>query len=130
MKMYSTICHVFIAAILVLAAGAASAQDNPTYAQFNDRFRVYLGGFWPEVDSKIGINGDFLPPGPPVDVEDTLGVVEAFFEFVDHFIGVVIGHVVVLNQNQSLRGLDHGLVRYLARCTTFAVFQQHLSLKM
>ncbi|MGI9342221.1 MAG: hypothetical protein ACR2QV_05190 [Gammaproteobacteria bacterium] len=64
-----------IAAVaLVLFAGAASAQDGGTYDQFNDRFRVYLGGFWPDVDSKIGINGDILPPGPPVNIEDTLGV--------------------------------------------------------
>ena len=56
------------------APQSASAQTGDTYDQFNDRFRVYLGGFWPDVDSKIGINGDFLPPGPPVDIEDTLGV--------------------------------------------------------
>lgn len=61
-------------AALILVAGSALAQSGGTYDQFNDRFKVYLGGFWPSVDSEIGINGDFLPPGPPVSVEDTLGV--------------------------------------------------------
>ena len=73
MKNTPTTWRSILAAALILAAGAAAAQGG-TYDQFNDRFRVYFGGFWPEVDSKIGINGDFLPPGPPVDVENTLGV--------------------------------------------------------
>ncbi|MBT8442159.1 MAG: hypothetical protein KJO76_07230 [Gammaproteobacteria bacterium] len=74
MKSYRMISGVLIAIVWVFAADTAFAQDNPTYEQFNDRFRVYLGGFWPQVDSKIGINGDVLPPGPPVDIEETLGV--------------------------------------------------------
>jgi len=74
MKLIPKIYRVIFVAGLILVAGAASAQGGGTYEQFNDRFRVYLGGFWPEVDSKIGINGDVIPPGPPVDVEDALGV--------------------------------------------------------
>jgi hypothetical protein len=74
MKPIDTFLKLAAAALLIAAAAPASAQSGGTYDQFNDRFRVYLGGFWPEVDSKIGINGDFLPPGPPVDIEDTLGV--------------------------------------------------------
>lgn len=73
MRPNTSLCCGIAAALLMLFAGTALAQGG-TYDQFNDRFRVYLGGFWPDVDSKIGINGDFLPPGPPVDVEDTLGV--------------------------------------------------------
>lgn len=48
------------------------AQDD--YARFNDPFRIYVGGFWPKIDSEIAINGDTLPPVPPLDVEDFLGV--------------------------------------------------------
>ena len=73
-KKTPTIWRSILAATLILMAGAAVAQGGGTYDQFNDRFRIYLGGFWPSVDSKIGINGDVIPPGPPVDVEDTLGV--------------------------------------------------------
>jgi len=53
---------------IALATGLAlttSAMADGQYDQFNDRFRVYLGGFWPEVDSKIGINGDVLPRARP-----------------------------------------------------------------
>lgn len=39
-----------------------------------NRFRAYLGGFWPEVNSTIAIYGDDLMPIPPIDVEDVLGV--------------------------------------------------------
>jgi len=62
-----------LALLGVLAySSAASAQDD--YSNCNKPFRVYLGGFWPEIDSKIGINGDVLPPKPPADVEDALGI--------------------------------------------------------
>jgi len=61
-------------AVISSFALASPAVAEGEYDQFNDRFRVYLRGFWPQVDSKININGDILPPGPPVDIEDTLGV--------------------------------------------------------
>ena len=61
------------AVIGVLAVtSSVCAQDN--YEKFNDPFRVYIGGFWPTIDSKIGTNGDILPPKPPVDVENALGI--------------------------------------------------------
>lgn len=74
MRKTPTIWRSILAATLVLVAGAAVAQGGGTYDQFNDRFRVYLGGFWPSVESKISVNGEVLPPGPPVSVEDVLGV--------------------------------------------------------
>jgi hypothetical protein len=48
------------------------AEDN--YDQLNDPFRIYLGGFAASVSSKININGDVIPPGPPISIEDRLGV--------------------------------------------------------
>ena len=50
----------------------AIAQSD--FEQFNDPVRVYVGGFWPEMSSELAINGDTLPPIPPIDVEDILGV--------------------------------------------------------
>ena len=44
------------------------------YEKFNDPWRVYAGAFFAKVNSEIGINGDLLPPIPPIDVEDVLGV--------------------------------------------------------
>lgn len=60
----------FLLSLLALSS-QAWAQDlaNP-----EDRFRVYVGGFWPQVDSKIGINGEDFEPLPPVSVEDFLRV--------------------------------------------------------
>jgi len=50
------------------------AMAESSYEQFNDPFRFYLGAFRPKVTSEININGEILPPGPPIDVEDTLAV--------------------------------------------------------
>jgi hypothetical protein len=63
---------VLFALVSLLFALPAAAEKN--YDQYNDRFRIYLGGFWPSLDSSININGDFTPPGPPISIEDTLGV--------------------------------------------------------
>lgn len=57
--------------LVALVASPVSAQE---YEMFNDDWRIYIGGFHATVDSKIGINGDLLPPIPPIDVEDVLGV--------------------------------------------------------
>ena len=51
---------------------SAAAEDN--YNQLNDPFRFYLGGFWAGVDSQININPTVGQPGPPVRIEDALGV--------------------------------------------------------
>ena len=62
-------------AILGLLAFASSASADGEYANLDNSFRFYIGGFWPEIDSKLSINSDQLPePIPPVDVEDVLGV--------------------------------------------------------
>ena len=56
---------------MLAISSLAWGQDlaDPDY-----RFRVYLGGFWPEIDSKIGINGEDFEPLPPINVEDVLRV--------------------------------------------------------
>ena len=61
--------------LLGFLAFASSASADGEYTNIDDSFRIYLGGFWPEIDSKLSINSDQLPaPLPPVDVEDVLGV--------------------------------------------------------
>ena len=67
----SNLLTVALVAGITLTTSAAAAGP---YDQFNDRFRIYLGGFWPQIDSSININGDVIPPGPPISIEDTLGV--------------------------------------------------------
>ena len=50
------------------------AVADGQYSVMDDPWRVYLGAFTATVNSEIGINGDLVPPGPPIDVEDILGV--------------------------------------------------------
>ena len=66
----------FYATFVSLLAGLAlpaQAQDDGSYDHFNDPFRVYVGGFFPSVDTQIAINGSVVNP-PPINVEDVLGV--------------------------------------------------------
>lgn len=53
----------FLSLVFALPAAAENGYD-----QFNDRFKIYLGGFWPSLDSTININGDFAPPGPLISI--------------------------------------------------------------
>lgn len=56
---------------LLAMSSLACAQD---LADPDNRFRVYLGGFWPDINSTIAINGTDLMPLPPINVEDVLRV--------------------------------------------------------
>lgn len=65
-----------LAIVLLLSlAGSplANAQEDANYDSFNDRYRIYVGGFFPSLSSKIAINGDTETP-PPIKVEDVLGI--------------------------------------------------------
>jgi hypothetical protein len=59
---------------IVCMAFPLSAVAEDDYDQLNDPFRIYLGAFAASVSSKININGEILPPGPPISIEDQLGV--------------------------------------------------------
>jgi len=60
--------------ILCALAIAPSAFAQDDYAKFNAPWNVYIGGFWPSTSSEVAINGELLPPRPPTDVEDALGI--------------------------------------------------------
>lgn len=53
---------------------ALPANAEGEYDKFKEPFRIYVGGFWPQINSEVGINGDDMVPLPPIDVEDVLGV--------------------------------------------------------
>lgn len=71
--MFSPKKLVLIASLPLLLPLTATAQDGFNH-QIDDPFKVYLGGFWAEVDTTININGEVVPPGPPISIEDQLGV--------------------------------------------------------
>lgn len=64
-------CATSILAIGLLAVPAAHAENG---SMLNDPWRIYIGAFDATVESTISINGDTLPPVPPINIEDILGV--------------------------------------------------------
>lgn len=67
---------IYFIALLCLYTGLAmpaQAQGDEKYPVLNDRYRIYLGGFFPNVESEIAINGATGNP-PPLDAEGTLGI--------------------------------------------------------
>jgi hypothetical protein len=62
--------------LCVLMCGPVQAESDDKSGMLNDRFAIYLGGFFPEVDSRIRLNGQIVGSGPGVDFEDTLGLEE------------------------------------------------------
>jgi hypothetical protein len=67
--------HLIPALILFLTGlpAQAQAQAPDENSALNDRFRIYLGGFWANVDSAITINGQNQSP-PPISPENVLGL--------------------------------------------------------
>ena len=64
----------FLSLLFVFAAGPIAAADDGQFKPLNKRFQVYLGGFFPEVETKISINGDVLPDNPAIDFENVFGL--------------------------------------------------------
>ena len=56
----------------LFVCNSAAADDGSDI--LDDPWRVYLGIFHANASSEIGIFGDFVPPGPPIDVENILGI--------------------------------------------------------
>ena len=64
---------ILIAFVSMLFPLPAVAEEDS--GLLNDKFKIYVGGFFPtSIDSTIRIDGDILPPGPPISVEDTLNL--------------------------------------------------------
>lgn len=70
--MFSLKKLVLLASVCLLFPLPAAAQED--YDLINNKFRIYVGGYWASLDSNINIIGDITPPGPPISIEDTLGV--------------------------------------------------------
>jgi len=62
--------------LCILCCEPVQAAPNAANPILHDRFAIYLGGFFPEVDSRIRINGETIGSGPGLDFEDTLGLEE------------------------------------------------------
>lgn len=62
---------------IAIFAFSLSANAQNEYENFNDPWRVYVGGYWPDPSSELSINGDIRPPRPPASVEDILGLEES-----------------------------------------------------
>lgn len=67
--------RLFLLVAIFSCSPLVNAQNE--YEKFNDPWRVYIGGYWPDPSSTLAINGETLPPKPPVSVEDTLGLEES-----------------------------------------------------
>jgi hypothetical protein len=61
-----------VATVSLLFPLTAAAEND--YDLIDSKFKVYVGGFWPSLESKINIVGEVTPPGPPISIEDALGV--------------------------------------------------------
>ena len=72
MSARSTIAAV---AILLTTNSYAQVPADSEYENFNDPFRIYVRGFYPQMDSEITINGEVVTP-PPLDIEAKLGLKE------------------------------------------------------
>ncbi|MFW2403362.1 MAG: hypothetical protein ACN4GT_01265 [Gammaproteobacteria bacterium] len=64
-----------LAIVALLTGGTASAaNESLAAAHLDKRFSLWLGGFFPEVDSKIRLDDPDGQPGDTIDFEETLGL--------------------------------------------------------
>ncbi len=68
--------HLAFIALLAISAGPALAELPGEHPLLNKTFVIGVGGFFPDVDSKIRLDGN-LGIGTVIDFEDELGLAEA-----------------------------------------------------
>jgi hypothetical protein len=73
-RLIASLLFVVLHSLTLGNAIAASDSSNP---QMDDKFAIYLGGFFPEVSSKVNLNGEVLPPGDILDFESVFGLEES-----------------------------------------------------
>ena len=71
MKPIKRVCVVAFS--LIAVSTNAQSQESGSFAKFEDPFRIYIGGFYPDMTSEVTINGAVIKP-PPVGIEDALGI--------------------------------------------------------
>ena len=76
MKILLGILSKAVSAGLLVMATAAAAADNPDEGApfLDDRYSIWLGGFFPTVDSRFRLDSSTGTPGDEIDFEDTLGL--------------------------------------------------------
>jgi hypothetical protein len=68
------ILNLFAGGIAMSLSFSSVAASDSDYPMLDDPWRVYVGAFNANVNSEIGIDGELLPPIPPIDVERVLGL--------------------------------------------------------
>lgn len=64
-----------VAGVLALTTTTAAAENPDGSAPFlDDRYTFWLGGFFPNVDSRVRLDSSSGAPGDEIDFEDTLGL--------------------------------------------------------
>ena len=66
-----------VSILLLIAAGSAGAAaewQDTQYKTMSKRFQVYLGGFFPEVETKIALDSTAFDDNPEIDFEEVFGL--------------------------------------------------------
>ena len=63
--------YLIISMVGIFSEPAVAEESNPV---LNSKYSIWIGGFFPKVDSEIKINGEIIGDGPILGFEDTLGL--------------------------------------------------------
>jgi len=63
-----------LGAVAGILAGSTMAVADEVNPMLNAKYAIWLGGFFPEIDSQIRINGKIIGDGDNIDLENILGL--------------------------------------------------------
>ncbi len=74
MNIHGLTLGFMVMTMMGVLGGPAAADTDPLNPTLNDKYGIWIGGFFPKVDSEIQINGEIIGDGPILGLEDTLGL--------------------------------------------------------
>ena len=76
MKFFRILIGCLLVGITATFSGPVAADNNKLNSFLNAKYGIWIGGFFPKVDSEVLINGKIIDDGPILDIEDTLGLTD------------------------------------------------------
>ena len=74
MKIHRLFVGFLLAGMVGAFSGPVSAETNTVNPMMGKKYSVWLGGFFPDLETTVSINGEVIPENPNLSLENVFGL--------------------------------------------------------